>query len=244
MTILDQFVRDGDRLFRWRSYFPLALVPVLVAGVFTTPSPFDSPAAERAWEVVAGLVALAGVALRAWAVGTAPEGTSERSTVNPRASELRTSGLYSVVRHPLYLANGLMGLGVALFPAVWYLPVIVVPGTWLYYERIAAREEQFLDGQFGPAFREWASRVPAILPAWSGYRPASMPMSWRKVLRGEFYGLMVIATSLCALDAAQGRARGTWAIDPFWSWAWAAVAVCFVTARTLKKTTKVFETGG
>ena len=33
MTILEQFLRDGDRLFRWRSHFPLLMVPVLVAGV-------------------------------------------------------------------------------------------------------------------------------------------------------------------------------------------------------------------
>ena len=110
MTILEQFLRDGDRLFRWRSYFPLVLVPVLVAGVLVNRPPFATMSSERAWEVFSVLVALSGLAIRAWAVGTAPAGTSERSTVSPRASQLRTSGLYSMVRHPLYLANGLMAV--------------------------------------------------------------------------------------------------------------------------------------
>jgi len=242
MTILDQFVRDGDRLFRWRSYFPLVLVPVLVAGVYGDARPFASLAAERGWEIFAFIVALSGVAVRVWAVGTAPEGTSERSTVNPRASQLRTTGLYSMVRHPLYLANGLMALGIALFPGIWYLPPIVVLGTMLYYERIAAREEQFLEQQFGEAFRAWAERVPAFVPKLGGRLPSSAPMSWRSVLRGEFYGLVVVTASVFVLDAAGAWSRsGTWSPDPLWSWALAVTAVLFLIARQLKKSTNVFE---
>jgi protein-S-isoprenylcysteine O-methyltransferase Ste14 len=195
---------------------------------------------ERAWEVLAVLVALAGVALRVWAVGTAPSGTSERSTTSPRASQLRTSGLYSMLRHPLYLANGLMGLGIALFPGIWYLPPIVVLGTLLYYERIAAREEQFLTQQFGPEFQAWADRVPAIVPAFGHRVPSIQPMSWRKVLRGEFHGLLVVAASVFVLDVAQAwrRTRG-WAADPIWTWTLIVVAALFLIARFLKKSTNL-----
>jgi protein-S-isoprenylcysteine O-methyltransferase Ste14 len=240
MTILEQFVRDGDRLFRWRSYFPLVLVPVLVAGVFLEGPPFGAVGAERAWEVFSAAVALSGLAIRVWAVGTAPRGTSERSTSRPRASQLRTTGLYSMVRHPLYLANGIMALGIGLFPGVWYLPPIVVLGALLYYERIAAREEQFLDGLFGPAFREWASRVPAIVPRLAGWVPSTTAVSWRKILRGEFYGLLVITASVFVLDIAQAWSRSrTFASDPLWTWVFAATAAMFLVARTLKKHTRV-----
>lgn len=242
MTILDQFLKDGDRFFRWRSYFPLALVPVLLLGIAATDAPFAAREAERGWELLAAAVALAGLALRVWAVGTAPVGTSERSTTNPRASQLRTTGLYSVVRHPLYLANGLMALGIALFPAIWYLPPIVVLATLLYYERIAAREEQFLDGQFGEAFRAWAGRVPAVVPAVSGYVRSESPMSWRKALRGEFHGLLVIAASAFVLDAAQEWARGgPRTADPVWTWALAATAAAYVSAEAVKKTTRLLD---
>jgi protein-S-isoprenylcysteine O-methyltransferase Ste14 len=243
-TILEQFLRDGDRLFRWRSHFPLVLVPVLVGGVFLEHQPFGTVGVERAWEVFSVLVALAGLAIRAWAVGTAPAGTSERSTVNPRASELRTTGLYSMVRHPLYLGNGLMALGIALFPGVWYLPLVVVMGTMLYYERIAAREEQFLDGQFGAAFHEWASRVPAIVPRLAGRIPSTTSMSWRKILRGEFYGLLVITASVFVLDLAQAWSRSrTFRPDPIWTWVFVATAGMFLVVRTLKKSTRRLDTG-
>jgi protein-S-isoprenylcysteine O-methyltransferase Ste14 len=243
MRILDQFLRDGDRLFRWRSYGPIALVPVLLTGIVTTDVPFASKNAERGWELLAVAVAVAGLALRAWAVGTAPPGTSERSTVNPRASQLRTDGLYSTLRHPLYLANGLMVLGIALFPGVWFLPLIAVLATMLYYERIAAREEQFLDGQFGETFREWASRVPAIVPQLNTYVASATSISWRKVLRDEFHGLLVIAASVGVLDVAQEwqRHRGWSSPDPLWAWVLVTTAGAFAVTQILKKTTRVLE---
>ena len=69
------------------------------------------------------------------------------------------------MRHPLYLANFLIALGMALFSRTWFLPIIVSLATLLYYERIAAREEEFLDARFGAAFRRWAELVPAAVPS-------------------------------------------------------------------------------
>jgi protein-S-isoprenylcysteine O-methyltransferase Ste14 len=242
MKLLDQFVQDGDRLFRWRSYVPLLLVPVLVAGVATTAPPFSTRLAERAWETLAVAVALFGVALRVWAVGSAPSGTSERSTVNPRASELRTTGVYSLVRHPLYVANGLMALGLALFPGIWYLPIILVAATLLYYERIAVREEAFLLSRFGPAFEDWASRVHALVPTLGTYVRATTPFSWKKVLRHEFHGLLVIAAGAFVLDLAQEswRARA-WRVDAPWAWFCGVSAILFVVFAALKKGTHALE---
>jgi protein-S-isoprenylcysteine O-methyltransferase Ste14 len=242
MTILDQFLRDGDRLFRLRSHFPLLLIPVLVGGICYSGVPFVSGVVERIWESWSVVVALLGLALRVWAVGTAPEGTSERSTTSPRASQLRTTGLYSMLRHPLYLANGLMALGIALFPGIWYLPLIVALATVLDYERVAAREEQFLESQFGAEFRAWADRVPAVLPRLVGRVPSATPMSWRKVVRGEFHGLLVIAASVFVLDVTQGwRRSGGLTADLVWFWAFVVVAVLFLLVRTVKKTTRLLE---
>lgn len=242
MRLLDRFVQDGDCLFRWRSYFPLLMAPVLLAGLLTSPSPFASTAHERFWELFSILVALSGLGLRVWAVGSAPSGTSERSTVNPRASQLRTSGPYSVVRHPLYLANGMMALGLALFPGIWYLPIVLVLSTLLYYERIAAREEAFLADTFGPAFDAWANRIPAIVPSFAGYVTATTPFSWKKVARHEFHGLMVVAAGAFALDGAQESCRAwRWTVDDIWLWFFAASAGFFVVMVVVKKATRLLE---
>ncbi len=242
MKLLDQFERDGDRLFRWRSYLPLVLVPVVIAGVITTAPPFSTRQAERLWELASVCLALTGLALRVWAVGSAPQGTSERSTVNPRASQLRTSGPYSLVRHPLYVANGLMALGLSLFPGVWYLPVILVATFLLYYERIAVREEAFLLERFGAEFESWAARVPACVPRFANYTRSTTPYSWKKVLRHEFHGLLVIAASAFVFDALQEswRARA-WQADAIWLWFAVASAVLFAVFTVLKKGTGLLK---
>jgi len=242
MRLLDQLVQDGDRLFRWRSYLPLVLFPVVIAGVITSAPPFSTRASERLWEYLSVAVALVGLALRGWAVGSAPLGTSERSTVNPRASQLRTTGPYSVVRHPLYVANGLMAFGLSMFPGIWYLPMILVLAAWLYYERIAIREEAFLADRFGAEFEAWSSRVPACWPSTASYRRSAVPYSWKKVLRHEFHGLLVIAAGAFVFDAAQEswRARA-WHVDAPWLWFFAASSALFLTFAALKRGTRLLE---
>ena len=242
MKLLDQLVRDGDRLFRWRSYFPLLLVPVLMAGVMTSSAPFSTRPVERGWETLSVAISLTGLGLRVWAVGSAPAGTSERSTSNPRASELRTSGVYSVVRHPLYVANGVMALGLSLFPGIWYLPIILVTTTLLYYERIAVREEAFLLDRFGGAFEAWASQVPALVPSFARYRRSTTAFSWKKVLRHEFHGLLVIAAGAFVLDVFQEswRARD-WRVDEAWAWFFGVSAALFLVFAGLKRGTRLLE---
>jgi protein-S-isoprenylcysteine O-methyltransferase Ste14 len=147
MRLSEHMVDSGDTLFRWRSYVPLVLLPLLLLPMWLAPHRRSACGGK----LVAAGVAIAGEALRFAASGLAPEGTSERSTTGPRAAMLNTSGIYSVVRHPLYIANTMTMVGLAMFPGRWALTVIVLLASVLYYERIAMREEAFLDTEFGAA---------------------------------------------------------------------------------------------
>jgi protein-S-isoprenylcysteine O-methyltransferase Ste14 len=242
MRLLDHFAHSGDWLFRWRGQLPLLLLPLFALGVLDARLPAQPTAAVRVWEIFSVLVALAGLGVRVAAIGTAPLGTSERSTTNPRASMLRTSGLYSVVRHPLYLGNTITAMGLACFTGAWYLPVIVLLAGILYHERICTREEVFLEGRFGEAFRAWADRVPAVVPRLSGYTPSTTPFRWRRVLGREFHGLMVIGAAVFVLAVARGAvASGSLTFDPLWASFFLFTAVVFLVCSTLKKTTNVFR---
>ena len=120
--------------------------------------------------------------MRGLVVGTAPHGASSRGTRRPTADTLSTLGAYSIVRHPLYVANTLVALGCAMLSGTWYLPLIVVLLSFIYHERIAAREEAFLQTTFGDSFRAWAGEVPAMIPAFGRYRRPGVPFQTRKVL--------------------------------------------------------------
>ena len=225
MKLADYMIASGDVLFRWRSYVPLLLLPLLLLPMWLSPAPH----VPFAWKLFAAAVALAGEALRFVASGLAPEGTSERSTTAPRAASLNTTGIYSVVRHPLYIANTLTMVGLAMFPGRWTLPVVVLLASVLYYERIAMREEAFLDAQFGEAFRAYADRVPAIVARLGGYVPSTRAFSLVRALEREFNGILAIAASLFLLDLVDESSRtGVLQVNAVWRWFLASAVLLFV----------------
>ncbi len=228
--IVDELAATGDLLFRWRSYFPLLLVPLFVLSVRpgTPPTPF-------AWELAAFAVALAGLLLRVLVIGFAPEGTSARGTRRPTAGVLATTGAYSILRHPLYVANSVMWIGAAMLSGTWFLPVIVALLSFVYHERIAAREEAFLDATFGEDFRAWARRVPAVVPGFGGYRPGSTPFQIRKVVVQESHGLFAIGTAFLVLDTLEDSIRlRRLQVDAVWLRVFAVTLVPFACVMLMK----------
>ncbi len=229
--IADELTSTGDVLFRWRSYMPLVLVPLFFLSVVD-----DRPPTSLAWELFCFAVALSGLLLRVFVVGTAPRGASTRGTRHPTADSLSTLGAYSIVRHPLYLANTLVALGCSLISGTWYLPVIVVLLSFIYHERIAAREEMFLQNAFGDRFRAWATSVPAMIPAFGNYRRAGVPFQLRKVLLQESHGLCAIGTAFLVLDTLEDSVRiGRFHVDPLWLGIFVATLVPFLIVMIAKK---------
>jgi len=235
-------LRVGDFLFRWRSYLPLLLVPVAVVGITRARYLFSSHAADLGWEFASLSLALAGLALRVWTVGVAARGTSGRNTRQQKATSLNTTGPYSIVRHPLYVANGMIVISLSLFMHGWIAPTVVTVLTIVYYACIAWREEQFLRERFGPAFREWAARVPALVPAVGRYVPAARPFQWNVAVRREFYAATLILVAPFFLDMAEDyQDTGRLVFDPVWVVTATLGVLLFVILRYLKKYTSVLD---
>ena len=136
-------------------------------------------------------------------VGYAPVRTSGRNTRNQIADSLNTTGLYSIVRHPLYLGNFLIGLGISLVSWVWWLPLIYTLLFGIYYERIMFAEEAFLRRKFGGEFEDWAAATPAFWPRISQWRRPALPFSFRNVLRREYSGLAVVILGHAGVELAE-----------------------------------------
>lgn len=175
--------RLGRFFFRYRGGSAFLLLPLLLA--FHGFARLQPPLLERAFEYLCLSVALAGEAVRALTVGFISNATSGRGTVQPSAQSLNTTGLYSVVRNPLYLGSLVTLMG---FVLLFQNPLLVVlaPGLWLaFYGPIILFEEAYLANRFGPGFDAYRRQVPRLLPhVWKWRRP-ELGWSWRMLLRRE-----------------------------------------------------------
>ncbi len=236
MKLLDHFAHAGDAFFRLRSYLPLLLLPAFVLAVRAGA---DVAAAWRVpCEIGGFLVSILGFAIRVFTIGSAPPGTSGRGTKDPYAAVLNTMGAYSVVRHPLYLGNTLVALGLAVFTATWFLPALVVLASLLYHERICVREEVFLESRFDDEFRSWAAQVPALVPSLRRYRAPQGRFRWKKVLAREFHALFVIGSGFFFLDVVRHLFAGAGpTASPAWLIVFAVSGGIFAVLLVLKKWT-------
>lgn len=242
MMLAKHAVVSGQWLFRWRSYLPLLLALLLVPAVWVYTSPTGSAYWDQVWELGCFAVALFGLAIRCFAVGYSREGTSGRNTHSQRADALNTDGLYSVVRNPLYIGNYFMMLGPCLFVHVWWVWVIYTLLFWLYYERIVMTEEDYLHKKFGADYERFADNTPAFFPRLSRWRKPQFPFSMRVVLSREYSGLLGMIVSFVIVDAATNwRLTNTLYVSQLWLIILASGLLLYLTLRTLRKTTRVFD---
>ena len=157
-------------------------------------------------------------------------------------------------RHPLYLGNLLMWLGIVLYMGHLWFAVAFLLVYALYYERIMFAEEQFLRGKFGQAYLDWSSQVPAFWPALGQWKSPDVGFSLRNVLKREYNGFFAMFLSFAWVDGLHGfREAGLQAsffsspaciFQNFWAYALLTAFVIFLVLRTLKKTTKVLDVAG
>ena len=208
MALQEELESQGNWLFRYRSFLPILIVLVgwamyLRRELHPEEFPLFLPEYEHLYLVVAMAVGLLGLAVRVYTVGFSPRNTSGRNTkVGQVADTLNQTGIYSVVRHPLYVGNFLMWLGPALVTANGWFILAFCFLYWVYYERIMFAEEQFLRKKFGEVYLQWSYRVPAFLPNFSNFVPSNFPFSWKKVLKKEKNGLAALFLIFCLFDAS------------------------------------------
>ncbi len=243
MALREELEQSGAWLFRYRSWVPpVVLVLLVVAGADASNGTAGlSPTGTAVGFSVAGL----GLLLRIWVIGHAPSGTSGKNRAWQVADSLNTTGPYSLVRHPLYLANYLLWLGPALALGIWWPPVLVSLLFALYYERIMFAEEEFLRQTFGPRYLEWAAQTPAFVPRLSGWRPAALPFSLRTVLRQEYYAWFSTVALFVLLEVGI-RFVTTGRIALSRPWVALLLVTAFVAAvlRVLQRYTKVLHVEG
>ncbi len=78
--------------------------------------------------------------------------------------QLTTSGPYGYTRNPLYLGSGLLAVGFLLASGSWIVAALLIAYFALFYPVVMRQEEQELRARYGPAFDDYAARVPLFWP--------------------------------------------------------------------------------
>src|SRR5438270_4617294 len=134
---------------RWR--VPLGFVCAAIFFVLARPHPLTL--------LIGGLVALSGLALRAWASG------------HLRKNEaLATTGPYAYTRNPLYLGSFLIGLGFTIAAGQVLLIVIFLVMMLGIYLPVMRVESATLAELFGKKYARYAKEVPLLFSRLVPYR--------------------------------------------------------------------------
>lgn len=242
MPMIEEMEVSGHWLFRWRGYLPLATLVLFMAGLQHFVYPFGNHQWDQIWELFCLGVSLIGLFARVATVGFAPERTSGRNRKQQVADILNTTGMYSLVRNPLYLGNFFVGLGVSLFVRVWWVPVIYILVFMLYYERIIFAEEMFLTRKFGQLYVNWAVNTPMFIPCFWHWQPPTLPINWKKILRQEHQTLFGIVTAFYILElAGEWRLGHALFADIMWNVIAATFLILFIGTRILYKCTSILK---
>ena len=240
MALQEEFKTQGDFLFKHRSFLPLIILVVGLAvyayGKYTN----SMCAADGCLELYlyASLaVSLFGQFIRVMTVGFTPHNTSGRNTSEGQvAGEVNSTGIYSTVRHPLYLGNFFMWLGVAMITANAWFIVAFILFYMFYYERIMYAEESFMRNKFDRGYLDWADKTPAIIPSFKNYEKSRYPFSLKKVLKMEKNGLVATFTLFWLFDyAGQIIDTRTFNVElNFWFFAAVVAFVFYLIIKALK----------
>ena len=120
MALVNKLEKEGNFLFRHRGEIPIVLFMAAVPVIYFTDISYLKGNIRDYITYFAVFLSILGFVVRAIAIATTPKGTSGRNTKEGQVAEsLNTTGIYSTVRHPLYLGNYFMWIGIVMFTFNW-----------------------------------------------------------------------------------------------------------------------------
>lgn len=179
----------GNLLFKYRGILP---VPVIILSIILFYYS-DSQQISLQQFIFSLAVSISGLVVRVVSVGYAFNKTSGKNTKKQIADSLNTTGIYSLLRNPLYLANYLNWLGVILlFSDILVTIIITLYFTYIYYYIILV-EENFLRDKFKSEYENYFNETPRIFPSIKNWKPPKHKFNFIKSLINIKNGLLGIS---------------------------------------------------
>ena len=236
---------SGEALFKVRGkYLKYTIVVGAVIAYFHGQiGPFAADGANQLWFAISLAVAVSGALVRIVTSGYAALGTSGVTKDAPVASELNTTGPYSLVRNPLYLGRILNFTGIAMLSGSWVYGALMLLGSILVYERISLYEEKFLREEFGDApVDEWAVDVPFLMPRRHGWVKPKYPFWALRCIKREDEKIMFLASAVVLFDLAHRGFEMSRMPESLIAYSpWVVIMLGYLVSRGFRRFTDTFD---
>ena len=101
-----------------------------------------------------------------------------------RGKKLTSGGPFAYVRHPLYIGNFFIGLGIVLLANQPWLLGIFLAGFFILYAGTVRKEEKDLSQKFGNDYLSYRKAVPSFVPRFTPYSAAGEnSFQWNRLLQ-------------------------------------------------------------
>lgn len=247
MPLKEEFRRQGDFLFKYRSYLPIFILLIGLAVFLLELNKgriFES-SEFRTIQYLGLVVSLCGLFIRFLSIGYAAENTSGRNTSEGQiADTVNKTGLYSICRHPLYVGNFFMWLGIAIWTHNPWFVVCFILFYYLYYERIMYAEEEFLREKYGKEYVDWATVTPPFIPKLSSWKSSSSRFNFKKIIRQEKAGILnlFLVFFIFSLTANVFLDQGIEGVkSDIWTLLFGIALLYYILIKALQKLTKVLS---
>jgi hypothetical protein len=228
MTPLSMDLRKRS-VQNWIFLLPLGLLIAIrlitTASLRTPPILGSGPLANTLLNGVGVALVVLGLSVRVMARGWKVENSG---------GHLVTSGLYAYIRHPLYVASFLIGLGLCLILGD---PIVLIGYGVLYvlmHAWVIHGEEGWMASHWGEEYRRYAARVPRFFPRLGGRERAGriVPQHLTRAVAREADAICAWLSVAFLLLARESLAAGvqTQAMVPL-----ALAAACLILWPSLKR---------
>lgn len=196
---MDSLIKKiGNQFFKYRGQIPFLLILASIATLYSNKnhSNFVDLFGKPFVFFLTLLFTLLGHTVRALVIGYRDLHTSGKNRHQQVAEVLNTSGMYSLVRHPLYVGNLLIWIGLLVWLGnFWFLLIALIFFSLFYYPIISV-ENQFLQDKFGDQYISWAEKTPILVPRKFQFTSPNNQFSYKMVWKNEYPGIVSTLSSI------------------------------------------------
>tara|TARA_B100001564_G_scaffold236425_1_gene199866 strand:+ start:21914 stop:22621 length:708 start_codon:yes stop_codon:yes gene_type:complete len=189
----------GNFLFKYRGILPVPIILLSFISFYYS----DTQQISLQHYLFSLSVSISGLIIRVLSVGYAFHKTSGKNTKKQIAENLNTTGIYSLLRNPLYFANYLNWLGIILLLSDIFLTIIITLFFTHIYYYIIIVEENFLRDKFKSEYEKYINETPRIFPSFKNWKPPKNKFNLIKSLiniKNGMLGISIIFYLISTVD--------------------------------------------